>query len=49
MKGKKATREQRKLISKAGLDTYVWMVQKDAPTFIQLLNKDTGEIKTIQK
>lgn len=49
MNGKKATRAQRKILVRAGLDTYVWLVQKDAPTFLQLLNKETGEVKTIQK
>lgn len=49
MQGKKPTFEQRKLLTKHKLDTYKWLVQKDSPDKIQLINKDTGEIITIKK
>ena len=49
MQSKKPTREQRKVIKKLGLDTYVWMVQKDSSEFLQIVNKDTGEVKQIMK
>lgn len=39
MKGKKPTYEERKLIAKAGLDTYEWLVQKNTSTIIQLVNR----------
>ena len=40
MKGKKPTYEERKLIERAGLDTYEWLVQKDTSSIIQLVNRD---------
>ena len=40
MKGKKPTYEERKLIAKAGLDTYEWLVQKNTSTIIQLVNRN---------
>ena len=49
MKAKKPSYQQRKLIEKANLDTYVWYVQKDTPMFMQLKNINTGETKTISK
>lgn len=49
MKGKKATYEERKRIAAEGLDTWVWLVQKDTPEFMQIVNKETGEVKVIQK
>lgn len=49
MKGKKPTREQRKFLSSIGYDTVVWLVQKDTPTMMQLVHKDTGEEKIIKK
>lgn len=49
MKGKKPTYEERKLIAANGLDTYVWLVQKNCPEFMQVVNKETGEVKKIVK
>lgn len=49
MKGKKASYGQRKVLSKLGIDTYKWLVQKDCPEFMQLVHKDTGEVKRIDK
>ena len=43
MKGKKPTYEERKLITKAGLDTYEWLVQKDTSTIIQLVNRNNDK------
>lgn len=48
MKGRKATREERKIISAAGLDTYAWLVQKHTVDFMQLINKNTGEVRRIE-
>ena len=39
MKGKKPTYEERKLIERAGLDTYEWLVQKDTSSIIQLVHR----------
>lgn len=49
MKGKKPTREQRKLLQENKLDTYKWYVQKDTPNEMQLVHADTGEIKIVKK
>lgn len=48
-KGRKPTREERKLIQKAKLDTYMWLVQKNTTTQLFLLNRETQEIKVIDK
>ena len=40
MKGKKPTYEERKLIERAGLDTYQWLIQKHTSEIIQVVNKD---------
>ena len=48
-KKKKPTYEERKLIANEGLDTYVWLVQKNCPEFMQIVNKETGEVKKIVK
>lgn len=47
--GKKPTREERKILSKYKLDTYVWLVQKNTPTFLQVINRDTGEVRQLEK
>ena len=39
MKGKKPAYEERKLIERAGLDTYEWLVQKDTSSIIQLVHR----------
>lgn len=45
---RKPTREERKILIENNLDTYKWLVRKHTSTFIELINVDTGEIKTIQ-
>ncbi len=49
MKGKKPTYEERKIIAAEGLDTYKWLVQKSTSSFMQIVNKETGEERTIAK
>lgn len=49
MQGKKPSYEERKILQAEGLDTYVWLVQKNSPKFIQIVNKETGEIKKLEK
>ena len=49
IKGRKPTREERKIIEKAKLDTYAWFVQKNTNTELYLLHKETGERKIITK
>lgn len=46
---KKPTREQRKFIKKAGLDTYVWYVQTETLTYIDVENIETKEVRRILK
>jgi len=45
--GRKPTREERKYIEGAGLDTWVWLVQKNTTDFMQVINKETNEEFTI--
>lgn len=45
--GRKPTREERKIISNASFDTYKWLVQKHTSTELKIINKDTGEVKSI--
>ena len=49
MKGKNPTREQRKIILKNNLDSYKWLVQKDTPDKMQIIHRDTKEVKIITK
>ena len=49
MKGKKPTWQERKILQKAGYDTYTWLVQKNSPEFLQIINKDTKEEVRIDK
>ena len=48
-KGRKPTREERKLIQKAKLNTYEWFVQKNTVTELVVLHKETQEQKIINK
>lgn len=47
--GRKPTYEERKIINCAKLDTYKWLVQKNTPTFLQLINRESGEVKILEK
>ena len=47
--GCKPTYEQRKLIQRLGLDTYGWLVVKDTPTELVLVNRNDQTTKTIPK
>lgn len=49
MQGKKPTYQERKILESNGYDPYEWLVQKNAVDFIQIVNRDTKEIKVIQK
>ena len=47
--GIKPTREQRKLIQKVKLDAHDWLVIKDTPTEMVLVNRYNDQTKTIPK
>lgn len=49
IRGRKPTYEERKILTTNGFDTYAWLVTKNTPTFIELMHRTTGEIKTIDK
>lgn len=49
IRGRKPTREERKILSAANLDTYIWLVVKSTPTFLELMNKTTGEVLTLNR
>lgn len=47
--GCKPTYEQRKLMEKWNVNTYDWLVIKDTPTEMVLVNKHSETTKTIRK
>lgn len=48
--GKKATREQRKLLQKWKLDPLMWLVTKDTPEKMELVHRNSDRTtKTIYK
>ena len=47
IRGRKPTYTERKILQKNGYDTYDWLVTKSTPTFIELINRNSGEITTI--
>lgn len=47
--GKNPTREQKKRISEMGLNPDNWLVVKDTPNFMQILNRDTGNVRIKEK
>lgn len=49
MKGRKPTRQERKILQSHGYDTYVWLVQMNNNDFIQIVNRETQEEAKIQK
>lgn len=49
MKGRKPTREERKVINKAGLDTYSWLVQKNTLTEMYVIHVDGKQKQIIKK
>ena len=49
MRGRKPTREEWKVFEQNDLDTREWLVQKCSTTFMQLVNKKTGKVITINK
>ena len=49
MKGRKATYQERKVLEKKGYDTHIWLIQKNSPDFIQIVNRDTKEEVKLQK
>lgn len=48
MQGKKPTYEERKILMKKGIDTYAWLVQKHTNREMQLVNRETREVKVIE-
>ena len=49
MKGKNPTREQRKWLEYDGLNSREWLIQKDTSAYIQAVNRETREIRVINK
>lgn len=48
IRGTKPTREERKIIENAGLDTYEWLVQKHTSKIMVLIHRTSGKIKEIE-
>lgn len=49
VRGRKPTYEERKIIEKAKYDTYSWLVTKNTSTFLELVHRETGEVKVLNK
>lgn len=47
MQGRKPVRTEWKLFEYHKLDSHEWLVQKSTDTFLQIVNKATGEEKVI--
>lgn len=47
IRGRKPTREERKILERNEVDTYIWLVQSHTPYELKLIHKETGEIKII--
>lgn len=47
--GKKATREQRKLLLEKGYDASEWLVVKDTPREMVLVSRDKRDTITVKK
>lgn len=47
--GKKPTVAQSKMITAAGFHHLGWLIVKDTPTTMVILNRETGEIREIAK
>ena len=47
--GKKPTVEQRKLLTKEGLNWADWLIVKDMPHSMIAVNRNTEEIKVVEK
>lgn len=49
VRGRKPTYEERKIIAKANYDTYTWLVTKNTSKMLEIVHRETGEVKTIDK
>ena len=47
MQGRKPTRAEWKIFEQSNLDSREWWVQKATTSYLQIVNKTTGEVKTI--
>jgi len=48
MQGRKVIRSEWKIFEKNGLNSREWLVQKATSTYLQIVNKETGEVKILQ-
>lgn len=49
MNGKKPTRDQRPIFTHNGLDPRDWLVQKNTLDSLQVIHKETHEIRVLNK
>lgn len=47
--GKKPTMRQKTLIAESGLNLKEWLVTKDTPSLMEIVNRNNGSIKEIEK
>lgn len=49
IRGRKPTYNERKILMANGYDPHQWLVTKDTPEMIELMNRENGEIVQIDK
>ena len=49
VRGRKPTFAERKTLANNNFNTYDWLITKSTVTFIEVVNKNTGECKQIIK
>ena len=47
IRGRKPTREERKLLLNNEIDAVKWLIKKHTSAFIELIHIETGEVKII--
>ncbi|OHW63095.1 hypothetical protein EUAN_08790 [Andreesenia angusta] len=47
--GKKPTARQKQLMTDEGLDCREWLVTKDTPDLMEIVNRESGRVKEIGK
>lgn len=48
IRGRKPTREERKILAKNDLDTYEWLIQAHTTKEMKVIHRETGEVRIIE-
>lgn len=49
VRGRKPTYEERKILAAKDYDTYSWLVTKNTSTILEIVHRETGEVRQINK